>query len=107
MVAVNRSFGAYTQADYDCQRCGASETEAMKKRVRDYCRPYCDDCLEAMKHEGHGPGSGLLCRFSTTRVRSVMVDGKMHTEQKTEHHPTIPIEKSPTRCRVCFAGDFS
>lgn len=102
MVAVNRSFGAYTQADYDCQRCGGAETEEMKKRVRDFCRPYCDDCLEAMKHEGHGPGSGLLCYSSTTRVKMVMTDGKNRTAQETEHHPTIPIEQSPTRCPKCF-----
>jgi hypothetical protein len=96
MVAENRSF--YSQADYDCQRCGAPETEEMRKRVRNYIRPYCDPCLEAMKHEGHGPGSGLMCYWSETRTK--VVDGR--TVEEARHHPPIPIDESPTRCTVCF-----
>lgn len=101
MVAVNRSFSAYTQADYDCQRCGAPETEAMKARVRDFIRPYCNNCLEANKHDGHGPGSGLMYEFTTIRIK-VGADGK-RVEERTVH-PSIPIELSPTRCKVCFAN---
>lgn len=104
---VRNTVYAGMQYEYDCQRCGKPETDSMRKRVRNFVRPYCDECLESMKHEAHGPGSGLMCYSSETRVKMVTVDGKQRMVEETRRHPPIPIEQSPTRCRVCFAGDFS
>lgn len=85
-----------------CARCRCPETPEMVKRWRDFCRPYCDPCLAAMKHEGHGPGSGLMVHRGETHVVQKIVNGRMIEEKKTIEHPPIPIEKYEFRCRVCF-----
>lgn len=104
MVSLNRQYGhLYEQVDYDCQRCGAPETEAMRKRVHDFARPYCDDCSEALKHEGHGPGSGLMVGRQHTELK-VNAEGRL--SEKTTVYPDVPIEEWPTRCRVCFGKDL-
>src|SRR5258706_14674714 len=103
MVALNRQYGhLYEQSHYACQRCGARETEAMLKRAHNFARPYCDTCSLALRHEGHGPGSGLIVGHSMTEMK-IDAAGKM--AQKTTTFPDIPIAKCPSRCPVCFANE--
>lgn len=103
MVSENRSACGpsgepfYTQKDYDCQECGAPETEAMRKRVKNFARPTCDDCVELLAHEGHQL-PGLM-----VRVDRVVV-GQDPSGQVVERRTTerVPYRNWDARCRRCF-----
>ena len=94
MVADNQRT-LYTQKDYDCQRCGAAESEAMRKRVRDFVRPLCDGCVEAMGHEGHGPDE-LVTIVTTTHSHD---ESGKPTQRRTEQR--IRYADWEFRCGVC------
>jgi transposase-like protein len=97
VASLSRNSRFYTQADYDCQECGRPETDAMRKRVADFARPTCDECIERLAHEGHSRPD-LMVSISHVLV-VVDADGKRVEKRKDWK---IPYREWDARCRRCF-----
>lgn len=95
MVSVNRLM--YAQADYDCQVCSKPETDAMRKRLTDFVRPTCDECIERLAHESHKRGD-FVTVGRTTYVSGVDEDGRPLTRQESRK---IRYEDWEFRCGRC------
>ncbi len=99
-VQRGRCYDYGRDGSYDCQECGRPETDAMRKRVQDFARPTCDDCIARLSHAGHVPGTPVV----VTRVmvsHQVGPDGKLRmTEQRTIER--LRYEEWEGRCRRCL-----
>jgi ribosomal protein S14 len=93
----------YTQAEYDCQVCGRPETDVMRKRVFDFVRPTCDECVELIAHEGHLPN--VKVRVDRVVVAQRVVVGPDNKERLTmaEQRDTKYVRYADWewRCRKC------
>jgi hypothetical protein len=96
MASLSRRL--YTQADYDCQECGRPETPAMEKRVADFARPICDECIDRLAHEGH-QRPDLMVNITHEVIAIDPTSGRREEKRKSWQ---IPYREWDVRCRSCF-----
>lgn len=102
MVALNTTLpSGRIQAEYDCQTCGAAETQAMKKRVQDFCRPACDDCRAMLPHQFHVPNRPVVIGETHISMKIDPEDGKLKRTE-TRREKTIRYGDWDGRCRECL-----
>jgi hypothetical protein len=103
MASVQRGkcYDYGRDGSYDCQECGRPETEAMQKRVQDFARPTCDECIVELAHRGHVPGDWEVVVVSVTVSHGLGPDGKVRMVEKRDER-RVKYKDFEGRCRKCL-----